>query len=277
MTPNIADWVGKTVTDTQRADLWPARGLAAALDKPFDAREGDAIPLLAHWCYFTPMVPQSQIGFDGHPERGYFIPPIPQPRRMWAASNIEFHAPIRFGDEMTKHAKIASIEEKEGATGKLIFLKVTNNYSVGGTLCLSETQTIVYRDPPEKTEQALQAKSAPADAEWSAEVTTHPTRLFRYSAVTFNAHQIHYDYQYVTKEEGYPGLIVQGQLIATTLLEAFQVSKPDILPKSFSFRAVKPIFAHEVFRAEGAAKEGQWELWASGAEKDLRMLARVVA
>lgn len=274
MADDIMDWLGRTVTETQRADLWPGRGLAAVLDKPFTAAEGDPIPLLAHWTYFTPMVPQSQIGFDGHPERGDFIPPIPQPRRMWAASDIRYDAPIRFGDQVTRRAEIAKIEEKDGASGKLIFLEVANTYSVNDTPCRHETQTIVYRDPPGKDE-APRSKPAPEGAEWSEAVTTPTTRLFRYSAVTFNAHQIHYDYPYVTGEEGYPDVIVQGQFIATMLMEVFQAANPDTTPRRFSFRAMKPIFARETFRAEGRQGEEFVELWAKGEEDDLRMSARL--
>ena len=274
MPENFMEWVGKSATEAQRADLWPGRALAAVLDKPFTAKEGDPIPLLAHWTYFTPMVPQSKIGFDGHPKRGDFIPPFPQPRRMWAASDIHFHAPIRFGDEMTKRAEIAKIEEKEGASGKLIFLEVLNKYSVGGTLCLSETQTIVYRDPPSEGE-APRTKPAPDAAAWSQKVTTPPTRLFRYSAVTFNAHQIHYDHPYTTGKEDYPNIIVQGQFIATMLMEAFQKANSNSTPSRFSFRAMKPIFANEVFQAEGKQGEDFVDLWAKGNESDLRMSARL--
>lgn len=274
MAPDIMDWLGRTTIETQRADLWPARGLAAVLDKEFTATEGDAIPLLAHWTYFTPMVPQSKIGFDGHPERGDFIPPIPQPRRMWAASDITFHTPIRFGDVLTRKATIDSIEEKDGASGKLVFLKVRNEYSVDRVLCLEEVQTIVYRDPPEPGE-APRTKPAPDGAAWSEAQETPPTRLFRYSAVTFNAHQIHYDHQYVTQEEGYPGTIVQGQFIATTLLEAFQTANPGKSPSRFSFRAVKPIFVNEAFCAEGAPAADHVDLWARGDAGDLRMSARL--
>lgn len=274
MSKTIMDWLGKTAVETQRAELWPGRGLSAVLDKPFTSSLGDPIPLLAHWTYFTPMVPQSKIGFDGHPERGDFIPPIPQPRRMWAASDIHFHAPIRFGDDMTKRAEIAKIEEKDGASGKLIFLEIANEYLVNDTLCLSETQTIVYRDPPGQGETP-RSKAAPDDPAWSEPVTTPPSRLFRYSAVTFNAHLIHYDHPYVTGEEGYPGIIVQGQFIATMLIEAFRAANPDTRPRRFSFRAMKPIFANETFRAEGKPGEDRFELWARGEEDDLRMSAKI--
>lgn len=274
MSKEFMEWVGKSVTETQRADLWPARGLAAVLDKTFTAKEGDPIPLLAHWTYFTPTVPQSKIGFDGHPKRGEFIPPIPQPRRMWAASDIHFHAPIRFGDNVTKKSQIAKIDEKDGASGKLIFLEVLNEFTVDDVRCLSETQTIVYRDAPNEGETP-RSKPAPEAAAWSQTVTTPPTRLFRYSAVTFNAHQIHYDHPYVTGKEGYPGTIVQGQFIATMLLEAFQAANPNTAPNRFSFRAMKPIFANEVFQAEGNQGEGFVDLWAKGEEHDLRMTARL--
>lgn len=275
MSDNIMNWLGKSVTETQKAELWPGRGLAAVLDKPFTAVLGDPIPLLAHWTYFTPMVPQSRIGFDGHPQRGDFIPPILQPRRMWASSDIYFKTPIRFGDDVTKRAEITKIEEKEGASGKLIFLEIVNDYSVDSRLCLSETQTVVYRDPPAKDETP-RSKPAPETASWSESVSTPTTRLFRYSAVTFNAHQIHYDHPYVTEEEGYPGVIVQGQFIATMLAEAFQNANPGTTPRRFSFRAIKPVFANETFWAEGKLGEEHTELWARDSANQLRMSAKII-
>lgn len=276
MTQDYASWIGKSVTETQRADIWPGRAMAAVLDKSFTAEEGDAIPPLAHWTYFTPMVPQSKIGFDGHPERGDFIPPFPQPRRMWAASDITFHAPIRFGDMVERRSEIASIEHKAGSTGDLVFLKLRNDYSVNGTECLSETQTIVYRDPP-APDEVPRSKPAPENAQWSDKIETSSARLFRYSAVTFNAHRIHYDHPYATQEEGYPGVIVQGQFIATTLLEAFQAAHPNAAVKSFSFRAVKPIFSGEEYFTEGLVEGEHVRLWARGSEEDLRMQASIVA
>lgn len=268
------DWVGKRTVDRQVAEMWPLRGLAAVLDKPFTARVGDPIPRLGHWCYFAPTVPQSQIGPDGHPARGDFIPPLPQPRRMWAASDIAFSAPIRFGDTVEKTAEIASLTAKEGGTGTLVFLEIRHTYTVDDTPCVTETQTIVYRDPPASGE-APAAKPAPADPTWSVGVDTDPTRLFRYSAVTFNAHRIHFDRPYTTDEEGYPGVIVQGQFIATMLLEAFEAAHPGAPVRRFGFRALKPIFSGERFWAEGRVSDDGPRLWARGADGDLRLSATV--
>ena len=267
------DWIGKCETAVQTADLWPARGLAAVLNRPFAARIGDPVPPLAHWLYFTPAVPQSAIGSDGHPERGGFIPPIPQPRRMWAASNIEFLGPIHFGEEIEKTAEIVRISNKDGATGPLVFVEIRNSYRTGGAERLVETQTLVYRDPPGPGETPA-AKPAPTDAEWSISVTTDPTRLFRYSAVTFNAHRIHFDHPYVTGEEGYPGVIVHGQFIATMLMDALLEFPPDRLPSRFTFRALKPILCRQIFFAEGRLSDDDSTLWARNETGDMCLTAK---
>lgn len=274
MTDPFDSWIGKTESTRETAELWPARGLAAALDQEFSAKLGDPIPLLAHWTYFAPMVRQSKIGFDGHPERGGFIPPIPQPRRMWAASEIAFHRPICFGESVEKVSRIAQISKKEGASGDLVFLEISHDYRVGDETCLSETQTVVYRDPPEQGE-VPRSKAAPENAQWSEEVATDSTRLFRYSAVTFNAHRIHYDHPYVTEDEGYPNIIVQGQFIATMLMQAMMRANPDRSPSLFSFRAMKPIFSGETFFAEGNLEGEEKRLWARGENGDTRMLAKI--
>jgi 3-methylfumaryl-CoA hydratase len=274
MDMNPGRWLGRTEVAEEKAEFWPARGLAALMDRPFEVGPGDPIPSLGHWTYFTPMVLQSKIGFDGHPQRGGFIPSIAQPRRMWAASDITFHAPIRFGDTIEKTAEISDLSDKDGVTGTLIFLKINNVYRVDGEVRLTEEQTIVYRDPPGAGE-APRSKPVPDNPEWSVEVETPATRIFRYSAVTFNAHQIHYDHPYVTGEEGYPGIIVQGQFIATMLLDAFEMSNPDMVMKKFSFRAVKPIFSGERFFAEGNLSGDKPALWARGENGDMRMMAKI--
>lgn len=265
-------WIGKVSEAGETAERWPLAGLTAALDHVAPG-DGDEILPLAHWLYFPPMVRQSRIGSDGHPQRGDFLPPFPQPRRMWAGSDIRFLRPIRLGDRMQKTARIASIAEKAGKSGPLIFLSVENSIRVDGADALTETQTLVYRDDPAPGEAPPPAKPAPDSAAWSEEIRPDPVLLFRYSAVTFNAHRIHYDETYARDVEGYPGIIVHGQLTATLMLQACLRANPGFRPTSFSFRAVRPLFSGAPFFVEGApdAEEGAFKLWARSSDGALSM------
>lgn len=268
-------WIGKTETATQRADRWPIMGLCALLDKEAVPDTGAPIPPAAHWTYFGPMVPQSTLGPDGHPKRGGFLPPIPLPRRMWAGSDITFSGDIRIGDVVEKTSRIADVSLKEGKTGPLIFVKVDNRCSVDGREVLGEVQTLVYRDHPDPSETPPPGKPAPSNPDWSRRIDPDSTLLFRYSAVTFNAHRIHYDQHYTRTEEGYPDIIVHGQLIATLLLDQF-VQQAGRAVRRFSFRAVKPLFAGRPFHVEGARESGDiYKLWARDAEGHLTLSAEV--
>ncbi|TKA95587.1 acyl-CoA dehydrogenase [Cereibacter changlensis] len=253
-------WLARTETREERADAWPVQGLMALLDMVDGVTDGSAAPLLSQWLYFGPTMKQSQMGEDGHPARGGFLPPVDLPRRMWAASDIEFHAPIRLGAALTKTSKIADISMKTGASGALVFVKVENRYESKGTLLLEETQTLVYRDQPPKDAPAPAGKPAPKDAAWSVRHQPDEVMLFRYSAVTFNAHRIHYDQPYATAVEGYPGVIVQGQLLATLMLEACR-SKATRPIRRFGFRGVQPVFAGEIVFAEGRQTQDGFDLW----------------
>lgn len=266
-------WLGKSEEQTQAADLWPVRGLLAALDESTPVRAGDLAPLLSQWLYFGPTVPQSLIAEDGHPQRGGFLPPVALPRRMWASSDIVFKRRMTVGQAVHKTARIADISLKEGGSGPLVFVKVANAYATeAGEVLLEETQTLVYRDQPNGDEPAPPAKRAPAVADWSEPVQTNEAMLFRYSAVTFNAHRIHYDRPYATAVEGYPDIVVQGQLTATLMLRALVRAHPDRDVASFSFRGVKPLFCGETFHVEGAVTNaGHVDLWARDDDNVVRM------
>lgn len=233
---------------------------------------GKPLPHLSHWCYFAPMVPQSEIGEDGHPRRGGFLPPITLPRRMWAASDLTFHMPIRTGQAVHRRAEIVEVSEKQGASGPLIFVKVANQYfdSLGKAL-LGEIQTLVYRDHPAAGEAPPPPKPAPQGAEWSRAHRPDTAMLFRYSAVTFNTHRIHYDHPYATEVEGYPGVIVQGQLLATLMLRVM----PAETISAFSFRALRPVFVGEKIHAEAKkAEDGEYAMWIRDEAGELRMQGR---
>lgn len=274
----LKSWLGREQRAAQRMDLWPVEGLHALLNMDAHPAEGDEAPYLAQWLYFGPTVPQSRIATDGHPERGDFLPPIPLPRRMWAASDVTFKRNLRIGETVQKTARIADISSKEGASGTLLFLKVDNDYvDESGAAILRETQTLVYRDEPSSAEASPRSTPAPSIAAWSQAVTPDETMLFRYSAITFNAHRIHYDRSYTQDVEHYADIIVQGQLTATLLLEAFLRAKPEQRIASFSFRGVQPIFCNETIYLEGApdGSEGTYRLWARDAAGNMRTSAKI--
>ena len=181
---------------------------------------------------------------------------------MWAGSNITFERPIRVGETLTKATRIADIAVKDGRSGPLVFLKLANCYSVGGRAVLNELQTLVYRDQPAVNEPVLAPKPAPANPHWSRRIDATPTLLFRYSAITFNAHRIHYDRPYATGEEGYVATVVQGQLVATILLDEARSRYPDRDVAAFDFRVVRPLFEGATFAVEGKRQgEHTLALW----------------
>lgn len=269
------DFVGRERVTEERCDARPVRGLLALLDRGDVPSEGTEIPLLSHWLFFTPSVTQSRIGADGHPRRGDFLPPVQQPRRMWAASDIAFLGPIRIGDELRKVARIAEIQEKTGKSGTLVFVKVDNVYEANGTPALTETQTLVYRDDPAPDDVPPPPKPAPSAASWSVIVAPDPVLLFRYSAVTFNAHRIHYDARYARDVEGYERPVVHGQLTATLMLQALAANQPKARIRRFAFRAVRPLLCDASYYIEGGDPDadGRVDLWARDAGGALAMSA----
>lgn len=236
-------WIGRTEQVQDRVTVAPLRALTATLDRSdAPSEDGDAVPPCWHWLYFLPIHRQSQIGPDGHALRGGFLPPVPLPRRMWAGSRMEFLAPLRVGQEITRTSRILEVRTKEGRTGPLVFVKVRHEILGDGKPALHEEHDIVYRDMPQAGEPMPPGMPAPKDAQWTRRVTPDDVLLFRYSALTFNGHRIHYDRRYVTSVEGYPGLVVHGPLIATLLLDLLRRELPAAPVAAFAFKAVKPIF-----------------------------------
>jgi 3-methylfumaryl-CoA hydratase len=271
----LQQWVGKTETAAARISATTANALAATLDRAFSFNEGDVLPPLWHWAYFWPAVPASEIGPDGHPERGGFLPPVPLPRRMWAGGRLVFSHPLPVEQLATRSSTVTSVAPKSGASGTLVFVTVKHALSHAGRLCVTEEHDIVYRPLPQAGAPAASPRMAPADAAWSRTVTPDPVLLFRYSALTFNGHRIHYDRSYVTGVEGYPGLVVHGPLIATLLADLLQRHLPDARMASFSFRAVGPLFDIEPFTLCGQPDpDGHTvRLWAQNQRGELAMQA----
>lgn len=268
-------WVGRTELIEDSATLASLRALAATLDHADPQfRMGAPIPPCWHWLYFLPMTRQSEIGPDGHPLRDGFLPPVALPRRMWAGSRIEFLAPLRAGQSLQRLSSIEDVLLKEGRTGPLVFVKVRHEIRADGTLAVTEEQDIVYRELPLPGEPAPTYRAAPGDASWSRRIEPDDVLLFRYSALTFNSHRIHYDRRYVTGVEGYPGLVVHGPLIATLLLDLLRRECPSARVRKFRFRAIKPLFDVSSFDVCGRMRESNTAaLWTRDADGDLTMEA----
>ena len=243
---NAADlqaWVGKTETRTDQITSTPMAALSATLDIDAPApRAGDPVPPLWHWMWFLPIHKQSDLGADGHAKTGDFLPPVPLPFRMWAGGRFEFQRPLRVGQTYTRTSRILDVRQKEGRSGPLIFVIVRHEIGDTEGIVLSEEQDIVYRDNAAGEVTTGHVQAAPSDAAWERTIQPDDVLLFRYSALTFNAHRIHYDRRYATEVGGYPGLVVHGPLIATLLLELVRRNLPDARVDRFSFRAVSPLF-----------------------------------
>ena len=252
---NLQDWIGRVETVEDIATATPYAALSATLDQPDFQRPppGTPLPYLWHWLYFLPIYAQSDIGPDGHAKRGGFMPPVPLPRRMWAGSDFEFHEPLLIGDALSRTSTIVDVKEKSGRTGSLIFVKVRHELRRNGSdkVALTEHHNIVYRAAPGPDDVAPPPQAAPTEWAWERRVKPDDVLLFRYSALTFNGHRIHYDRQYVTEVEGYPGLIVHGPLIATLLMDLLRRQQPDAKVVRFEFKAVRPTFDIHPFSVHG--------------------------
>ncbi len=272
---HLRQWIGRTEQVNDLVTAVPVQALAATLDLD----NGPALleqPLRPcwHWLYFLPLHRQSLIGADGHPMRGGFLPPVPLPRRMWAGSQLRFEAPLHVGQPVSRTSRIGDVRLKEGRTGPLVFVQVHHEIVSGDQICIRETHDIVYRDMPAPGEAPAACKPAPVDADWSREIVPDDVLLFRYSALTFNGHRIHYDRRYVTGVEGYPGLVVHGPLIATLLLDLLARNLPDARVLAFSFKAMKPIFDIAPFQVRGRLEGGHTvHLWAVTPDGDTAMEA----
>ena len=278
---DLKEWIGRTETVCDVVTATPCAALSATFDRPAERPPaGTPLPALWHWLYFLPLPRQSEIGPDGHPRRGGFLPPVPLPRRMWAGSQFEFHRPLRVGDALTRVSTIEDVTEKHGRTGALVFVKVRHEVrrQDEAQIALTEFHDIVYRDAPKPGDVAPPPKAAPAAAAWERKWIPDDVLLFRYSALTFNGHRIHYDRRYVTEVEGYPGLVVHGPLVATLLLDLLRRQLPDAVVARYEFRAVRPTFDINPFHVCGEPQpDGKtFHLWAKDHEGSLTMDATAV-
>ena len=277
-TVDLARWIGKTETLDDTVMATPYAALSATLDRAAERPPvGTPLPPLWHWLYFLPLYRQSEVGPDGHAKRGGFLPPVPLPRRMWAGSQFQFAAPLRVGDRIRRVSTIANVTEKSGRTGPLVFVKVRHEITANeqSPPSIVEFHDIVYREAPKPDDAAPSPQMAPDSSAWQRHWVPSDVLLFRYSALTFNGHRIHYDRKYVTEVEGYPGLIVHGPLIATLLLDLLRWQLPTVNVRSYQFRAVRPLFDIHPFDVCGEpATDGKSvRLWAKDHEGSLAMEA----
>ena len=280
MTPDIDHlrrWIGRTESLDDLACLTPLQALSATLDhEDGTIAAGAEVPPCWHWLYFLPRHRQSGLGPDGHARRGGFLPPVPLARRMWAGSRIEFLAPLRAGQAMQRHSRITDVRLKPGRSGPLVFVHVQHDIHAEGQQVIHEEHDIVYRDMPQPGEAAPAGLSPPGQARWRREIRPDDVLLFRYSALTFNGHRIHYDRRYVTEVEGYPGLVVHGPLIATLLLDLLRREQPQARVRHFAFRAMQPVFDTAPFSVCGRMQDDRTvQLWAETAQGQLAMDATV--
>jgi 3-methylfumaryl-CoA hydratase len=260
---HLRQWIGRTseASDVVTAQL--VKGLRATLFQEIgDPQPGDAAPWTAHWCLAQPVFPMSALSPDGHPTRGGFLPPVPLPRRMWAGGELEFLEPLRVGDVSTRTSRIADVTMKTGSTGVLCFVSVDHLVTTPRGTALRERQDIVYRDVSTAQASAPAKPAAPPPpAQHRESHLADPVLLFRYSALTFNGHRIHYDRDYVTKVEGYPGLIFHGPLQAAFIVELATKLHGGTAPKKLSYRGLQPLFEGSEFSINANKTDGGMELW----------------
>ncbi len=269
-------WLGRSEQRSDVITAAPLNAWAATLDRDDpEARVGSSAPPLAHWLFFLPAARQSQIGPDGHPQRGGFLPPVPLPRRMWAGGRLTFHHALQVGDEAVRTSRIASIDAKSGRSGALAFVTVHHEITDARGLAISEEHDIVYRGAPRVDAPPAAPQAARADESFSRRIEPDPVLLFRFSALTFNGHRIHYDRRYVTEVEGYPGLIVHGPLIATLLMDLLRRERPQARVQRFAFTAKSPLFDLHPFDVCGRFEgdERHVALWARDHDGALAMAA----
>jgi 3-methylfumaryl-CoA hydratase len=275
-TPDLAAaqaWLGREQRSVAALDPWPAAALTAALGRDDPPGIGAPLPPFWHQLYHLPVVHADATGPDGHAKKGGFLPPVPLPRRMWAGGRLTVEQPLRIGERVEKVSTVKAITPKAGRQGSLVFVLVEHRLIGPEGLAVVEEHDIVYREPA----AAGKPETAVADAPWQRRWQPDEVLLFRYSALTYNGHRIHYDHRYATGVEGYPGLVVHGPLIVTLLLDLLRREAPDATLHHLSYRALAPLFVGEPLTVHGTpdAAGERVELWASGPDGRLAMRAQV--
>ncbi len=262
----LRQWIGRSTEASDIVTAQLVKGLRATLFQDVgEPKAGDAAPFTVHWCLAQPVFPMAMLGPDGHPTRGGFLPPVPLPRRMWAGGELEFLDPLRVGDEAKRTSKISDVTMKTGSTGTLCFVSVEHVVTTPRGIAIRERHDIVYRDIGGAPAAPKEPPPPPVVKHRETHVSD-PVLLFRYSALTFNGHRIHYDRDYVTKVEGYPGLIFHGPLQAAFIVELAAKLHGGTPPAKFVYRGVQPLFEGSEFSVNANDNAGSMELWIANAE-----------
>jgi 3-methylfumaryl-CoA hydratase len=263
---HLRQWIGRTADASDVVTAQLVKGLRATLFQEIgEPKSGDAAPFTVHWCLAQPVFPMSMLSADGHPTRGGFLPPVPLPRRMWAGGELQFFDALRVGDDTTRTSRISDVTVKTGSTGQLCFVAVEHEVTTPRGTAIRERQDIVYRDMGGQAAATARAAPPPPVAKHRETHMADPVLLFRYSALTFNGHRIHYDRDYVTKVEGYPGLIFHGPLQAAFIVELAAKLRGGKPPRKFSYRGVQPLFEGAEFSVNASDNGTGLELWTANA------------
>lgn len=265
---NWDSWIEKQTSVEAFIDPAQVQKLEATLDRTPLLSNGDALPPAWHWLYFHEQAKASDLGADGHTRLGITMPNFPLPRRMWAGGNIKWLNPVEIGKDAKRNSKIISIEEKSGRTGDLIFVTLVHQIHQSGRLCIHEKHNIVYRGEA-KQSSVTQPELASTNSDFQAGWKLDETALFRYSALTFNSHRIHYDVNYTREVEGYDGLIVHGPLLATLMLDLAKQNNCDF--NEFEYRAKSPVTLPNGFMVHGKCEQNQTNLWVANENGALAM------
>jgi 3-methylfumaryl-CoA hydratase len=259
---HLKQWIGRTDEQSDVITAQLVKGLRATLFLDIGTpTSGDAAPFTTHWCLAQPVAAMDKLGTDGHPARGGFLPPVPLPRRMWAGGEVQFIAPLQVGDAVTRSSKILDVNVKTGSTGTLCFVNVEHVITTPRGVAIRERQDIVYRDMPTSMAPAAPAPKEPLSAKHLEKHYADPVLLFRYSALTFNGHRIHYDRDYATKVEFYPGLVFHGPMQAALLVEFCAKLKGGKAPTKFAYRGVSPLFDGADFTVNANETADGYEVW----------------
>ena len=269
----LLEWTNKTTEAEDTIRLQPANFMKATLNRPPKLKEGDNLPPLWHWVYFLEAKPESDLGRDAHPKKGDFLPPIQLPRRMWAGGRFTFYNDLVIGEKAQKITTIKKIVEKEGSAGPLCFITLEHKIYSKDEISIIEEQDLVYLQDQQGSKSLPLAQNNVEKADFSQEIHPSAILLFRYSALTFNGHRIHYDLDYAKNVEGYDGLVFHGPLTATLLLDlALKERKQPI--KKYSFRGIAPLSNLDCFWIEGKSEDNTAILWARRKDGVVAMKAK---
>ena len=270
---SLKQWIGRTETAIDYVTVPSVNRLSATLDRDdVFPKMGEPLPVGWHSILFPRVVRHSQIGADGHPARGDFLPPVPLPRRMFAGKRTTFIAPLHIGDEVHRESTIQNVTVKDGRSGRMVFVTVKTDIRNANGVAITEEQDIVYLAIP-KAYAPPPPSPAPRAPDWSVALPMDPVLLFRFSALTFNSHRIHYDRTYAQSVEQYPGLVVHGPLQAMALFEAARARGNGRQPAQFSFRGQRPLFDHDTITINGRTEGDNWALYTANGEGSVAMAA----